>query len=110
LARSATAFGDGDKPFDDDDDDDASAVSSGSVFDDDGWLQMMERARDGARAMEPPDDAGLALLGASTSSKYIVSDALTFLALRGNGIGKQGRQLLRDAVAGREGFTLLFHE
>ena len=48
-------------------------------------------------------DAGAAALAEALRS----NTSLTKLVLMGNdGIGEQGKQLLRDAVAGREGFDL----
>lgn len=49
------------------------------------------------------DDGAAALAEALRSNT-----TLTKLDLEVNGIGEQGKQLLRDAVAGREGFQLFF--
>mgnify|MGYP006216105469 CR=1 FL=1 len=52
------------------------------------------------------DDGAAALAEALRSNT-----SLTVLDLRPNdGIGEQGKQLLRDAVAGREEFELVFEE
>ena len=47
------------------------------------------------------DDGTAALAEALRSNT-----SLTLLYLSNRGIGEQGKQLLRDAVAGREGFRL----
>ena len=53
------------------------------------------------------DGCGIGDDGAAAIAEALRSNtSLTVLYLSGNGIGEQGEQLLRDAVAGREGFYL----
>ena len=56
-------------------------------------------------------DCGIGDDGAAAIAEALRSNtSLTVLGLGGNGIGEQGEQLLRDAVAGREGFQLVFQD
>ena len=53
------------------------------------------------------EDCGIGDDGAAAIAEALRSNtSLTELNLRDNGIGEQGKQLLRDAVVGREGFRL----
>ena len=53
------------------------------------------------------DRCGIGDDGAAAIAEALRSNtSLTRLGLKDNGIGEQGKQLLRDAVAGREGFDL----
>ena len=54
------------------------------------------------------DGCGIGDDGAAAIAEALRSNTtLTELILWGNDIGEQGEQLLRDAVAGQEGFKLL---